>query len=170
MSCCSDVLSGTISLDCGRVTNGISAGALQVTNKQYVTNQTYAGTTSTAFVSSGIGAAAIAPNMLGELSIELFADIFNDTLNDGVVIAIYRNTTGVPVAGTSVGTDTQVWSSNSSYIQQGTANKPNKKEYARIFDTGLTNGGSGYYYYIAVKALTGGTAKVSNLYMYIREQ
>jgi hypothetical protein len=107
------------------------------------------------FVSTGIGVGPITPAFLAALRYWMNTDGGNDTAGNGQVVALYRNTTGVPSNGTGVGSDTLV------YLGQGQTTPANAAQSqhwgAAGVDTGRTVG-TGYYYYIAYAAITGGTA------------
>jgi hypothetical protein len=79
----------------------------------------------------------------------------NQTGGDGCGIAIFRNGTGIPAAGTSVGTDTEIVAT-AGYT--ATANRPFPWSLEWL-DTGLLAGGP-YYYYVAIIALAGGTGLI----------
>lgn len=144
---------------------GVKAAAVQASNRQIVTQGAAISSTSTSFVSTGVGTPAIGPNFLDEFEIALSAEVLNNTAGDGARVAIYRNTTGVPVSGTAVGTDTQVWASGVLLSSAASQIVPTS---AIIIDAGVANG-SNYYYYIAMLAVTGGTASVQNVSFVVRE-
>jgi len=119
-------------------------------------------TASTTFVSTGLGvgdAAGFTPKKTGTVLMTLTSSMSNNTANDGFQDAIFYNTTGLPLAGTAVGTDTLV-----AKAQIPSASVANERRIMAIVALvkGLTPGVT-IYPYIAHSAITGGTASTSGV-------
>jgi hypothetical protein len=109
------------------------------------------------YVSTGQGA-SLAPSTTRILLVGAFR-AYNTTVGDGVILLIYRSTVGIPAAGNAPGGgDTLVW--DGVHTQEGLASNPQSFG-AHLLDTGLT-AGTNYYYYMAMAALTGGTAEFAS--------
>ena len=112
-------------------------------------------TTSSTIVSSGIGlnlGAQVSANNL----IRATGYGYSNTSGNSYQCQVYRNTTGVPGAGGSVGTDTLITSVSGT---------PAGVDYYVPFamsklDTGLT-AATTYYYYVALLSFGGGTDSVT---------
>jgi hypothetical protein len=157
---------GTTDTWWGDETNPTTLGTLSALANAVTIGGSSAGSTSTSFVSSGLGA-AFTPNYLTTSVITCSVQANNNTINDGLRVALYRNTTGIPANGTSVGTDTQLylWGANTS-LGAGGVNFMYSVTYR---DSGLVPGTT-YYYYLANEAITGGTAALGPVACLISEQ
>ncbi len=112
-------------------------------------------TTGTGMVSTGEGG-SFAPTST-KVQVLSSVDCYNQTAGDGVMVAIYRNTSGVPAAGTAVGTDTPV-----AVATMTSATASADATVALVgLDSGLT-AGTTYYYYWAVAAYIAGTGAIAN--------
>jgi hypothetical protein len=145
---------GTISG--GTVANAtVSGGFLHPAGATASLGSTYT-TTSTTFVSTGMGVSVVSPSTA--LSYLLAAIVSNNTAGDGVSLALYRSTTGIPAAGAAPGTgDVAIWQSGE--LISSAANQQQAVATSDV-DGGLA-AGTTYYYYLAVEAVTGGTASVA---------
>jgi len=118
-------------------------------------------TTSTTPVSTGLGTAGIyvsseTVNLPMVVSFEGYG--YNNTLGDGVTLSLYVSTAGVPAQGSAPpSTDTLLTSI--TVTQEGLASNPYSMPITYVY-TPTTNGKK-YYFYIAVNAVTGGTATIA---------
>lgn len=113
-------------------------------------------TTSSTHVSTGQGG-SFTPSST-KVEIVSSADIYNETAGEIAQVGIYRNTSGVPSSGTSVGSDTLVASAS---MVSGTASADATVALVAL-DTGLT-AGTEYYYYWAVWVESSGTVGLQTL-------
>lgn len=111
-------------------------------------------TTSTTAVSSGFGVSLDSPGASVEWRAALLAA--NNTAGDGATLTLYRSTAAIPAAGSAPGgSDTAL----ASISLVSSAASQNQAAVLQGLDTGLA-GGTTYYYYVAIAALTGGTAQL----------
>jgi hypothetical protein len=123
-------------------------------------------TTSLTLVSTGLGVGPITPVYLAALKVLMGCMGGNGTAGDGMQLAIYRNTTGIPVGGTAVGGDTRVWLGSS---QTTPASAANSQSWSAAFeDTGVVVA-TAYYYYVAFAAITAGTVTALYTSMVVEE-
>jgi len=146
-----------------------TAGPFQITNVGAFTEQSafsavnlsasYS-TTSTTAVSTGLGTAAVpvsgfTVNLPLVVSFEGYG--YNNTLGDGVTLSLYVSTAGVPAQGSAPpSTDTLLTSI--TVTQEGLASNPYSMPITHVYTPTATGN---YYFYIAVNAVTGGTATIA---------
>lgn len=131
----------------------IFSGGLFAASANRAKGQIFASsTTSVTAVSSGSGL-NITNKLTGRFLVLLIANLKNNTAGDGGAAQIFRNTTGIPTAGTAVGSDTGVGSAG-LMISPVAGNTYAVNTFG--IDTGLT-AGTKYYYYCAINATNGGT-------------
>lgn len=111
-------------------------------------------TTSTTAVSSAFGvsfqASTTSVRLIG------MATITNNTATDGVTLTLYRSTAAIPAAGAAPGgSDVALYAITRTI---SVASNPDAIPIL-IVDSGRTVG-STYYYYLALAAVTGGTASL----------
>ena len=117
-------------------------------------------TTSTTAVSTGLGTARVpvssyTVNHPMVVSFEGYG--YNNTLGDGVTLSLYVSTAGVPAQGSAPpSTDTLLTSI--TVTQEGLASNPYSMPITYVYTPTATGG---YYFYIAVNAVTGGTATIA---------
>ena len=117
-------------------------------------------TTSTTPVSTGLGTAGVPVSIYSKgnpivVSFEGYG--YNNTLGDGVTLSLYVSTAGVPAQGSAPpSTDTLLTSITTT--QEGLASNPYSMPITYVY-TPTTSGS--YYFYIAVNAVTGGTATIA---------
>jgi len=117
-------------------------------------------TTSTTPVSAGLGTAKIVVsgetvNLPLVVSFEGYG--YNNTLGDGVTLSLYVSTAGVPAQGSAPpSTDTLLTSI--TVTQEGLASNPYSMPITYVYTPTATGN---YYFYIAVNAVTGGTATIA---------
>lgn len=117
-------------------------------------------TTSTSLVSSGIGGSLTTLASTSVLLICNGVQLSNNTASDGAALQFVRNTTGVPAGGTSIGTDTVISASLGSMLNNAsTAGLALPLGVVALDTTAVV--GTAYFYYIGIKANTGGTATVN---------
>jgi hypothetical protein len=148
---------GTIN-NSGTINNtGTISGSGQISAANaYASLSSAYSTTSTSLVSTGLGVQITSPGTV--LTVELAAVVANNTAGDGVTLALYRSTSAIPAAGSAPGTsDVAIWNSGSLLSSAANQQQPVS---AHIHDAGLS-AGTTYYYYLAVQAVTGGTASVN---------
>ena len=117
-------------------------------------------TTSTTAVSTGLGTAGV-PVSSQTVKLPLVVSFegygYNNTLGDGVTLSLYVSTAGVPAQGSAPpSTDTLLTSI--TVTQEGLASNPYSMPITYVYTP--TASGS-YYFYIAVNAVTGGTATIA---------
>jgi hypothetical protein len=119
-------------------------------------------TVSLTAVSTGYGFSFI-PNRTGQINFQCSMIYKTDTALDGVLEAVYTNTTGVPGNGVAVGTDTLVLQYSIAPI--ATAADTRLGGFFQLYPAlapflaiGSTN-----FFYVAHAAVTGGTATTSNV-------
>jgi len=117
-------------------------------------------TTSTTAVSTGLGTAGVPVSSFTQgnpivVSFEGYG--YNNTLGDGVTLSLYVSTAGVPAQGSAPpSTDTLLTSI--TVTQEGLASNPYSMPITYVY----TPASSGtYYFYVAVNAVTGGTATIA---------
>jgi len=117
-------------------------------------------TTSTAPVSTGLGTAKIvvsSATVNHPLVVSFEGYGYNNTLGDGVTLSLYVSTAGVPAQGSAPpSTDTLLTSI--TVTQEGLASNPYSMPITYAYTP--TSGGN-YYFYVAVNAVTGGTATIA---------
>jgi len=117
-------------------------------------------TTSTTPVSTGLGTAKIVVssntvNLPLVVSFEGYG--YNNTLGDGITLSLYVSTAGVPAQGSAPpSTDTLLTSI--TVTQEGLASNPYSMPITYVYTPTATGN---YYFYIAVNAVTGGTATIA---------
>lgn len=149
------IAGGTVNPQSGAVTGAWSVGGLLSTAHDEATLAAAYTTTSTTPVSTGLGVQLTSPGASLEWLVAAIAN--NNTAGDGVSLAVYRSTTGIPAAGAAPGgSDTQVWGSGTLV---SSAASQDQAVAGSAIDTGLT-ANQAYYYYLAAAAVTGGTASV----------
>lgn len=142
----------TVSLQTGLVTlaQGLADGTFQAT--ALGANYT---TTSTTPVSTGLGV-TLTPAATAVL-LDGRATVANTTAGDGVTVAVYQSTVGVPAAGSAPATgDTALLQVSVASAAAG----QNQVVPLALPVTGLT-AGTPYHFYLAVAVVTGGTAQVN---------
>jgi len=117
-------------------------------------------TTSPTPVSTGLGTARI---YVSSFTVDLPLVVsfegygYNNTLGDGVTLSLYVSTAGVPAQGSAPpSTDTLLTSI--TVTQEGAASNPNSMPITYAYTPTATGN---YYFYIAVNAVTGGTATIA---------
>jgi len=117
-------------------------------------------TTSTTAVSTGLGTAKIVVSALTvnhPLVVSFEGYGYNNTLGDGVTLSLYVSTAGVPAQGSAPpSTDTLLTSVTTT--QEGLASNPYSMPITYVYTP--TSQGN-YYFYVAVNAVTGGTATIA---------
>jgi len=117
-------------------------------------------TTSTTPVSAGLGTAGVPVSSYTQglpLVVSFEGYGYNNTLGDGVTLSLYVSTAGVPAQGSAPpSTDTLLTSI--TVTQEGLASNPYSMPITYVY-TPTTQGD--YYFYIAVNAVTGGTATIA---------
>jgi len=117
-------------------------------------------TTSTTPVSTGLGTAGVIVSrfIVGYPLVVNFEGYgYNNTLGDGVTLSLYVSTAGVPAQGSAPpSTDTLLTSI--TVTQEGSASNPNSMPITYVYKT--TSQGT-YYFYVAINAVTGGTATIA---------
>jgi len=116
-------------------------------------------TTSTTPVSTGLYAyipvSGITAN--SPIVVEFEGYGYNNTLGDGVTLSLYVSTAGVPAQGSAPpSTDTLLTSI--TVTQEGLVSNPNSMPITYVYTPTATGN---YYFYIAVNAVTGGTATIA---------
>jgi hypothetical protein len=150
------IAGGTVNPQSGSVTGAWTVGGLLGTAHASASLGANYTTTSTTAVSSGFGVSLVSPGTT--LEFQAAALVANNTAGDGVQVTLYRSTTGIPAAGSAPGgSDVAVWTSNP--LLSSAANQ-NQAASAVDIMTGLT-AGTTYYFYLAVQAVTGGTASLN---------
>lgn len=113
-------------------------------------------TASTALVSSGLGVSVTPAGT--QVRVRGVYIVSNNTAGDGVQVAVYRSTAGIPAAGAAPAAgDVSVYSSGP--LLSSAANQQQAGGF-ELLQTGLT-AGTKYYFYIAFAAVTGGTASLA---------
>jgi len=117
-------------------------------------------TTSTTAVSTGLGTAKV-PVSSQTVNFPLVVSFegygYNNTLGDGVTLSLYVSTAGVPAQGSAPpSTDTLLTSI--TVTQEGLASNPYSMPITYVYTPTATGN---YYFYIAVNAVTGGTATIA---------
>jgi hypothetical protein len=146
------VTAQTVSLQTGLVTlaQGLADGSFQsaVLSANYTT-------TSTTLVSTGLGVTLTPEDT--KVMLDGRAVVNNNTAGDGVTVAIYQSTVGIPAAGSAPASgDTAILQVNIT----SSAASQNQVVPLALPVTSLT-AGTKYYFYLAVAAVTGGTAQVN---------
>lgn len=115
----------------------------------------YTTTTTANDVSTGTGVTISSPHT-DKILIKLATIVKNGTINDGATVKIYRSTSSIPAQGSASGvSDTVVYSTTvTEVVAAEQVGIP-----ACFVDSGLTPGIT-YYYYITIKAVTGGTVTI----------
>jgi len=117
-------------------------------------------TTSTTPVSTGLGTAKIvvsSATVNHPLVVSFEGYGYNNTLGDGVTLSLYVSTAGVPAQGSAPpSTDTLLTSI--TVTQEGLASNPYSMPITYAYTPTATGN---YYFYIAVNAVTGGTATIA---------
>jgi len=117
-------------------------------------------TTSTTAVSTGLGTAAVpvsSETVNHPLVVSFEGYGYNNTLGDGVTLSLYVSTAGVPAQGSAPpSTDTLLTSI--TVTQEGLASNPYSMPITHVYTPTATGN---YYFYIAVNAVTGGTATIA---------
>jgi len=116
-------------------------------------------TTSTTPVSTGLYAyipvSGITVN--SPIVVEFEGYGYNNTLGDGVTLSLYVSTSGVPAQGSAPpSTDTLLTSI--TVTQEGLASNPYSMPITYVYTPTVAGN---YYFYIAVNAVTGGTATIA---------
>jgi len=116
-------------------------------------------TTSTTAVSTGLYAyipvSGITAN--SPIVVEFEGYGYNNTLGDGVTLSLYVSTAGIPAQGSAPpSTDTHLTSI--TVTQEGVASNPNSMPITYVY---TPTAAGNYYFYIAVNAVTGGTATIA---------
>jgi len=118
-------------------------------------------TTSTTPVSTGLGTAKIVVSSFTvnyPLVVSFEGYGYNNTLGDGVTLSLYVSTAGVPAQGSAPpSTDTLLTSITTT--QEGLASNPYSMPITYVYTPTTAN--ENYYFYIAVNAVTGGTATIA---------
>jgi len=117
-------------------------------------------TTSTTAVSTGLGTAGVPVSSFTvnhPLVVSFEGYGYNNTLGDGVTLSLYVSTAGVPAQGSAPpSTDTLLTSI--TVTQEGLASNPYSMPITHVYTPTATGN---YYFYIAVNAVTGGTATIA---------
>ena len=117
-------------------------------------------TTSTTAVSTGLGTAGVPVSGFTKglpLVVSFEGYGYNNTLGDGVTLSLYVSTAGVPAQGSAPpSTDTLLTSVTTT--QEGLASNPYSMPITYVYTPTATGN---YYFYIAVNAVTGGTATIA---------
>jgi len=117
-------------------------------------------TTSTTAVSTGLGTAGVPVSVFTKglpLVVSFEGYGYNNTLGDGVTLSLYVSTAGVPAQGSAPpSTDTLLTSI--TVTQEGLASNPYSMPITHVYTPTATGN---YYFYIAVNAVTGGTATIA---------
>jgi len=117
-------------------------------------------TTSTTPVSTGLGTAGVPVSSFTvnhPLVVSFEGYGYNNTLGDGVTLSLYVSTAGVPAQGSAPpSTDTLLTSI--TVTQEGLASNPYSMPITYVYTPTATGN---YYFYIAVNAVTGGTATIA---------
>jgi hypothetical protein len=149
------IAGGVVNPQSGSVTGAWTVGGLLGTAHASASLGATYTTTSTTAVSSGFGVSIVSPGTV--LEYQVAALVANNTAGDGVQVTLYRSTTGIPAAGSAPGAgDVAVWTTTS--LVSSSANQ-NQAASAVDLVSGLT-AGTTYYFYLAVQAVTGGTASL----------
>jgi len=116
-------------------------------------------TTSTTAVSTGLYAyihvSGITAN--SPIVVEFEGYGYNNTLGDGVTLSLYVSTSGIPAQGSAPpSTDTLLTSI--TVTQEGLVSNPNSMPITYVYTPTVAGN---YYFYIAVNAVTGGTATIA---------
>jgi hypothetical protein len=116
-------------------------------------------TTSTTPVSTGLYAYIPVSDITvnSPIVVEFEGYGYNNTLGDGVTLSLYVSTAGVPAQGSAPpSTDTLLTSI--TVTQEGLVSNPNSMPITYVYTPTATGN---YYFYIAVNAVTGGTATIA---------
>lgn len=114
---------------------------------------------SNSLVSTGSGIGPITPKRYGEFLILFFAKLLSDTTGANMAAFVYRNTTGIPTAGSAPGGGDAVVLTIEGMLV-GTAGAAGLQVPCAGFDSGLGIS-TPYYYYLAVS--TGGSSSKTTL-------
>ena len=116
-------------------------------------------TTSTTAVSTGLYAYIPVSGFTvnSPIVVEFEGYGYNNTLGDGVRLSLYVSTAGIPAQGSAPpSTDTLLTSI--TVTQEGVASNPNSMPITYVY---TPTAAGNYYFYIAVNAVTGGTATIA---------
>jgi len=118
-------------------------------------------TTSTTAVSTGLGTAGVPVSGFTKglpLVVSFEGYGYNNTLGDGVTLSLYVSTAGVPAQGSAPPSRDTLLTSI-TVTQEGLASNPYSMPITHVYTPTTAN--TSYYFYIAVNAVTGGTATIA---------